>query len=78
MQMARGPSLIQLESSILCTELRNIRCRQELGILDPDDLIPKGVWTLDDIKAYGVKQGICPYFAVRRMVNHRCLPQIAL
>lgn len=26
---------------------------------------------MDDIKDYGVKQGICPYFAVRRMASSR-------
>lgn len=42
---------------------------EELGKLDPDALIPYGVWTLDDIKAYGIRHGVCPYFAVRRMVR---------
>lgn len=45
---------------------------QKLGELEPGQLIPKGVWTIDEIKAYGIKHGICPYFAVRRMV--RALP----
>lgn len=53
----------------MCATLIQLLIKQELGKLDPDDLIPKGVWTLDDIKAYGVQQGICPYFAVRRMVR---------
>lgn len=42
---------------------------QELGKLEPDHLIPPGVYTLDDIKATGIRQGTCPYFAVRRMVR---------
>jgi DNA excision repair protein ERCC-2 len=32
--------------------------------------MPNGVWTLDDIKAYGIREGICPYFAVRRMMPY--------
>ena len=43
---------------------------QELGKLDPDNLIPRGVHTLDDIKAYGYAHKICPYFAIRRMFSH--------
>lgn len=42
---------------------------QELGQLDPDRLLPMGVHTLDDVKAYGIKHGICPYFGIRRMVR---------
>lgn len=38
--------------------------------MDQDDLIPKGVWTLDGVKAYAIGKGICPYFAVRRMVSN--------
>ncbi|ORY68075.1 hypothetical protein BCR35DRAFT_269945 [Leucosporidium creatinivorum] len=43
---------------------------EDLGALDPDHLIPRGVHTLDDVKAYGIKHGICPYFAIRRMFIH--------
>lgn len=43
--------------------------KQDLGKLDPDHLLPRGVHTLDDVKAYGIKHGICPYFAIRRMVS---------
>lgn len=43
---------------------------EELGLMDQDDLIPKGVWTLDGVKAYAIGKGICPYFAVRRMFTH--------
>ncbi|KAK4699698.1 DNA excision repair protein ERCC-2, partial [Phenoliferia sp. Uapishka_3] len=42
---------------------------EELGKLEPDNYIPKGVYTLDGIKAYGIKHNICPYFAVRRMFS---------
>nr|ASF90271.1 hypothetical protein SPAR02645 [Bartheletia paradoxa] len=49
------------------------RCRDmtssfELGKLEPGNLIPDGIWTLDQIKTYGKEKGICPYFAVRRMM----------
>lgn len=43
---------------------------QRLGEREPGQLIPNGVWTLDDIKAYGIQEGICPYFAVRRMMPY--------
>ncbi|SGY17434.1 BQ5605_C015g07784 [Microbotryum silenes-dioicae] len=43
---------------------------EKLGEMDQDRLIPFGVHTLDDVKAYGIKYGICPYFAIRRMFVH--------
>lgn len=42
---------------------------QNLGELDPDHLIPYGVHTIEDMKAYGQQHKICPYFAIRRMVR---------
>lgn len=42
---------------------------QNLGELEPDHLLPTGVHTLEDVKAYGQEHGICPYFAIRRMVS---------
>lgn len=41
---------------------------EKLGELEPGALIPRGVYTLDEVKSYGIQNGICPYFAVRRMV----------
>lgn len=41
----------------------------KLGELEPGQLLPQGVFTLDEVKAYGIRHGICPYFAVRRMVR---------
>ncbi|KAI7952650.1 hypothetical protein MJO29_008281 [Puccinia striiformis f. sp. tritici] len=41
---------------------------EKLGELEPGNLIPRGVWTLEEITAHGHQEGICPYFAVRRMV----------
>lgn len=46
---------------------------QELGLREPGDLFPEGVFTLEDIKDYGREHGICPYFALRRMVRSRSL-----
>lgn len=43
---------------------------EELGKLEPGHLLPHGVWTLEDVREYGKQRGICPYFAVRRMVSH--------
>lgn len=42
---------------------------QELGKLDQAQLIPPGVWTLEAIKADAKARGVCPYFAIRRMVS---------
>ena len=36
--------------------------------MDPGTLIPPGIWTLADVLQYGRDKGVCPYFAVRRMV----------
>ncbi|KDN43310.1 DNA repair helicase [Tilletiaria anomala UBC 951] len=41
---------------------------EELGTREPGQLIPRGVWTLEELKAYGQDQGVCPYFASRRMI----------
>ncbi|KAI8453523.1 hypothetical protein BY996DRAFT_4583028 [Phakopsora pachyrhizi] len=43
---------------------------EKLGEREPGNLIPRGIWTLEEITDYGRKQGICPYFAVRRMLAH--------
>lgn len=32
------------------------------------NLIPEGVWTLEDVKQYGKDKGVCPYFTIRRMM----------
>lgn len=37
--------------------------------MEPGQLIPPGIWTLADVLQYGRDKTICPYFAVRRMVN---------
>lgn len=42
---------------------------EELGKMEPGHLVPSGVWTLEDVKQYGHDKGVCPYFAVRRMVS---------
>lgn len=42
---------------------------QNLGKLEPGNLLPSGIWTLADVLEYGKDKGICPYFAVRRMVS---------
>ncbi|GAA96772.1 uncharacterized protein L969DRAFT_97120 [Mixia osmundae IAM 14324] len=43
---------------------------ENLGQLEPGTQLPPAVYTLEDVKAYGEQQGICPYFAVRRMLVH--------
>ena len=37
--------------------------------MEAGDQIPKGIWTLADLQAYSREKGICPYFAIRRMVS---------
>ncbi|WFC94546.1 DNA helicase [Malassezia brasiliensis] len=41
---------------------------EELGKLEPGHLVPPGVWTIEEVKEYGRQRGVCPYFAVRRMM----------
>ncbi|TCD60589.1 DNA-dependent ATPase of the nucleotide excision repair factor 4 complex [Steccherinum ochraceum] len=41
---------------------------EELGKLEPGNLIPPGVWTLADVLQYGRDKKVCPYFLVRRMM----------
>lgn len=31
-------------------------------------LLPNGVYTLDDLKDFGEKEGLCPYFLARRFL----------
>lgn len=42
---------------------------QNLDLLEPHNLIPPGVWTLDGMLRYGEQQKQCPYFTARRMVS---------
>ena len=44
---------------------------QELNNYEAGNLIPPGVYTLDDVKKYGQEKGVCPYFTIRRMVSIR-------
>jgi len=39
-----------------------------LDLLEPHNLIPSGVWTLDGMLRYGEQQKQCPYFTARRMM----------
>lgn len=45
-----------------------------LDLLEPHNLIPNGIWTLDGILRYGEQHKQCPYFTARRMV---CIPYAA-
>lgn len=40
-----------------------------LDVLEPHNLIPNGVWTLDDLLQYGEQRKQCPYFTARRMMQ---------
>jgi len=44
---------------------------ENLDLLEPHNLIPPGVWTLDGLLKYGEQQKQCPYFTARRMVRTR-------
>ncbi|KEZ43753.1 hypothetical protein SAPIO_CDS3892 [Scedosporium apiospermum] len=43
---------------------------QNLDLLEPHNLIPNGVWTLDALLAYGEEHKQCPYFTSRRMMQY--------
>ncbi|KAK3386926.1 hypothetical protein B0H63DRAFT_412055 [Podospora didyma] len=40
-----------------------------LDNLEPHNLIPNGIWTLDDLLRYGERNKQCPYFTARRMMQ---------
>lgn len=42
---------------------------ENLGKLEPGNLIPPGIWTLEDVLEYGRENVVCPYFTVRRMMS---------
>ncbi|EDN93739.1 hypothetical protein SS1G_09606 [Sclerotinia sclerotiorum 1980 UF-70] len=42
---------------------------ENLDLLEPHNLIPNGVWTLDGIMRYGEDHKQCPYFTSRRMMS---------
>ena len=48
---------------------------QNLDHLEPHNLIPNGVWTLDGLTRYGEQHKQCPYFTSRRMVQLSLLPK---
>ncbi|CAJ2510682.1 Uu.00g063070.m01.CDS01 [Anthostomella pinea] len=41
-----------------------------LDLLEPHNLIPNGVWTLDGLLRYGEEHKQCPYFTARRMMPY--------
>lgn len=41
---------------------------ENLDLLEPHNLIPPGVWTLDGLLRYGEQHKQCPYFTARRMM----------
>lgn len=42
--------------------------QQNLDLLEPHNLVPPGVFTLDGLLRYGEEHKQCPYFSARRMV----------
>ncbi|KAK0705177.1 hypothetical protein B0H67DRAFT_546004 [Lasiosphaeris hirsuta] len=40
-----------------------------LDVLEPHNLVPNGVWTLDGLLRYGEQHKQCPYFTARRMMQ---------
>ncbi|EGS23598.1 uncharacterized protein CTHT_0002930 [Thermochaetoides thermophila DSM 1495] len=41
-----------------------------LDLLEPHNLIPNGIWTLDNLLKYGEEHKQCPYFTARRMLQY--------
>lgn len=41
---------------------------KNLDLLEPHNLVPTGVFTLDGLTRYGEEHKQCPYFSARRMV----------
>ena len=46
--------------------------------MEPGNLIPSGIWTLADVLQYGRDKGVCPYFAIRRMVTYTFLLHLCI
>ncbi|KAM5535189.1 hypothetical protein V8D89_011125 [Ganoderma adspersum] len=64
-----------LTNSAVCTKGREnpgsvelCDWHENLGKLEPGNLIPPGIWTLADVLQHGRDNKICPYFLVRRMM----------
>lgn len=64
----KGDRTLALSNYVTSTRYVGLRSNQELGKLEPGQLVPPGVWTIEEVKEYGRDKGICPYFAVRRMM----------
>lgn len=64
-------SIMMYHACILpCDEsLSSLTFVQNLDLLEPHNLIPNGVWTLDGLLRYGEDHKQCPYFTARRMVS---------
>ncbi|KAJ1886522.1 TFIIH/NER complex ATP-dependent 5'-3' DNA helicase subunit [Kickxella alabastrina] len=41
---------------------------EKIQTMDPADLLPTGVYTLEDLTDYGRENGICPYYLSRRVI----------
>ncbi|KAK4465975.1 hypothetical protein QBC42DRAFT_260272 [Cladorrhinum samala] len=41
-----------------------------LDLLEPHNLVPNGVWTIDGLLRYGEEHKQCPYFTARRMMQY--------
>ena len=50
---------------------------QNLDLLEPHNLVPSGVFTLDGMLKYGEQHKQCPYFSVRRMVGNKVTLEVA-
>ena len=59
--------IMMFDSSKCC--LCHTDQRQNLDLLEPHNLVPSGVFTLDGMLKYGEQHKQCPYFSVRRMVK---------
>ncbi|KAF3071321.1 DNA repair helicase rad15 [Daldinia childiae] len=48
-----------------------------LDLLEPHNLVPNGVWTLDGLLRYGEQHKQCPYFTSRRMIAERVSKELS-
>lgn len=64
---------LELEKNNQQNEAASIKLcdyHENLYELDPDNLIPPGVYSFESLINHSKVQKICPYFAVRRMISH--------
>lgn len=65
-RMTNGLAKQKIEQGVQDIELCDFH--ENLYALEPDNLVPPGVYSFEQLIDYGKQQRTCPYFTVRRMI----------